>query len=93
MNKLFLYLFKFYICIQMSFGMFISNPLFKFNNYLISKKINTPSLMTNKSKIFKINFNNNDIEEQEFNKKWNEIINRIVLYFCIYYILIYIYFS
>jgi hypothetical protein len=80
-------------------GIFVSYPNIKIrknlgimrtNSLYMSKNNND---LKNKSKIYKIQFNNDDIEEEEFNNKWNEIINRIAIYFCIYYIAIYIYFK
>jgi hypothetical protein len=80
-------------------GIFVSYPNIKIRKNLEIMRTNSLYMsknnndLKNKSKIYKIQFNNDDIEEEEFNNKWNEIINRIAIYFCIYYIAIYIYFK
>jgi len=82
-------------------GIFVSYPNIKIRNNLGIMRTNSMYMSNgnedkefkNKSKIYKIQFNNDDIEEEEFNKIWNQTINRIAVYFCIYYIAIYIYFK
>ncbi len=80
-------------------GIFVSYPNIKIRNNLGIMRTNSLHMSKNnndyknKSKIYKIKFNNDDLDEEEFDKKWNDIINRIAIYFYIYYIAIYIYFK